>query len=35
MEDELLETNAPIDQIKAKNVLLQKNSKIYDERRAQ
>ena len=35
MESKLMETNADIHSIRTKNEQLQKNTKIYDERRAQ
>lgn len=35
MEGELMQTNAPIQEIRIKNEQLQKNSKLFDERRAQ
>ena len=35
MESKLMETNADIHSIRTKNEQLQKNAKIYDERRAQ
>lgn len=35
MENELMRTGAPIQEIRTKNEQLQKNSKLYDERRAQ